>query len=112
MLESTRRIVEAIRAVPKGKVSSYRDIAFAAGMPNGARQTARVLHSLGEKEKLPWHRIIRADGSIALKSCRGLELQAALLRAEGVTVSKEGRVDMGKYAYPSQSAAAKRAMRS
>jgi alkylated DNA nucleotide flippase Atl1 len=40
---------------------------------------------------------IRADGSIALKSCRGLEEQAALLRGEGITVSKDGRVDMGRY---------------
>jgi methylated-DNA-protein-cysteine methyltransferase-like protein len=66
-------------------------------MPKGARQVVRVLHSLSEKESLPWHRVIRADGSIALGSCAGLELQAALLRAEGVEVSRDGRVDMRKY---------------
>jgi methylated-DNA-protein-cysteine methyltransferase-like protein len=57
----------------------------------------RVLHSLSEKENLPWHRIIRADGSIALRPSGGLELQSALLRSEGVEVSEDGRVDMGKY---------------
>jgi methylated-DNA-protein-cysteine methyltransferase-like protein len=97
MHQSTISIIEKIRSIPKGKVSCYRDIALSAGMSNGARQVARVLHSLSEKEKLPWHRVIRADGSIALKSCAGLELQAALLRAEGVEVSEDGRVDMEKY---------------
>ncbi|MDR1618801.1 MAG: MGMT family protein [Treponema sp.] len=97
MTETTRRIVEAIRAVPRGKVSSYRDLAFAAGLPNGARQVARILHSMSEKHGLPWHRVIRADGGIALESGGGRELQTALLRAEGVEVSESGRVDMAKY---------------
>ncbi|MDR1444047.1 MAG: MGMT family protein [Treponema sp.] len=97
MLPSTRSIVEAIRSIPRGKVSCYRDIALAAGLPNGARQVVRVLHSLSEKEGLPWHRVIRADGRIALHPGNGLELQASLLRSEGVEVSDDGRVDMGKY---------------
>jgi methylated-DNA-protein-cysteine methyltransferase-like protein len=97
MTEATQRIVKAIRAVTPGTVSSYGDIARRAGLANGARQTARVLHTLSEKEKLPWHRIVRKDGSIALPSYRGGDLQAALLRAEGVVVSKAGKVDMAKY---------------
>jgi methylated-DNA-protein-cysteine methyltransferase-like protein len=97
MTESTRRVMAAIRAVPAGKVSSYRDIALAAGMPNGARQVVRVLHSLGGPEKLPWHRIVKADGAIALREGNGRELQTALLCAEGVEVSDAGRVDMARY---------------
>ena len=97
MTDSTRRIIEQILAVPKGKVSSYRDIALKAGMPNGARQVARILHSMSEAHSLPWYRILRADGSIALESGAGRELQAELLRKEGVKVSDEGRVDLHKY---------------
>jgi methylated-DNA-protein-cysteine methyltransferase-like protein len=90
--ESTLRILAAIRAVPAGRVSCYRDIGLAAGLPNGARQVARILHSMGETEKLPWHRIVRADGRIALKEGNGKELQIELLRSEGVRVSKAGVV--------------------
>jgi methylated-DNA-protein-cysteine methyltransferase-like protein len=97
MTESTRRIIDAIRAVPPGRVSCYRDIARVAGLPNGARQVARALHSLTEKHGLPWHRIVRADGTIALDPCRGGDLQAAMLRSEGVMVSESGRVDMSRY---------------
>ena len=96
MTDSTRRIMEQILAVPKGKVSSYRDIALKAGIPNGARQTVRVLHSMSEKHNLPWHRIIRSNGTIALKN-EGAELQKNLLRGEGVKISADGRVDMNRF---------------
>ncbi|MDR1412124.1 MAG: MGMT family protein [Spirochaetaceae bacterium] len=99
MTESTRRIVEAIRAIPKGKVSGYRDVALAAGMPCGARQVAWTLHSLSESQNLPWHRVIKACGRLALPEGNGRELQAALLRAEGVEVSEAGEVDMARYGF-------------
>ena len=99
MIESTSRIIAAICAVPRGKVSCYRDIARNAGLPNGARQVARVLHAMSDRHRLPWHRIIRADGCIALKQYQGGDLQAELLRAEGVKVSETGQVNMGLFGY-------------
>jgi len=99
MTQSTLSIIHAIKAIPKGKVSSYRDIALAAGLPNGARQVVRVLHSLSEKYELPWYRVIRSDGSIALKEGEGRELQISLLRAEGVEATPDGQVDMGRFSF-------------
>ncbi|GHV62872.1 methylated-DNA--protein-cysteine methyltransferase [Spirochaetia bacterium] len=99
MIEVTRRIIGIIHSIPPGKVASYRDVARAAGLFNGARQVARILHSMSETQKLPWHRIIRSDGHIALPAGDGGDLQAALLRAEGVRVSKTLRVDMSQYSF-------------
>jgi methylated-DNA-protein-cysteine methyltransferase-like protein len=99
MTETTLGIVRVIKAIPRGKVSSYRDVALAAGLPNGARQVVRVLHSLSEKFDLPWHRVIRSNGSIALKEGEGRELQIQLLRSEGVEVSSSGWVDMNRFKY-------------
>ena len=99
MTENTIRIVQAIKTIPKGKVASYRDVALAAGIPNGARQTVRVLHSLSEKFGLPWHRVIRSSGCIALAESQGRELQISLLRAEGVAVSRDGMVDMERFGF-------------
>ena len=96
MTENTLRIIQAIKAIPPGHVSSYGSVALAAGLPNGARQTVRVLHSLSEKLDLPWHRVIRSDGSIALDG-DGRELQIQLLRSEGVVVSPDGHVDMKRF---------------
>jgi methylated-DNA-protein-cysteine methyltransferase-like protein len=97
MTEATERIIAVIQSIPKGKAASYRDIALAAGLPNGARQVVRVLHSMSEKHKLPWHRVIRADGSIALPPEQGGLLQAGLLRSEGIKVSKTLKVNLKKY---------------
>ena len=97
MTETTSRIIQAIKAIPRGKVSSYGAIALAAGLPNGARQTVRVLHSMSEKYDLPWHRVIRSSGAIALREGEGRELQMELLRSEGVEVSADGRVDLFRY---------------
>jgi methylated-DNA-protein-cysteine methyltransferase-like protein len=97
--ETTRRIIAIIRSIPPGKVASYRDTALAAGLPNGARQVARILHSMSKTQKLPWHRIIRSDGHIALPAGGGGDLQRELLRAEGVEVSKALQINMKKYSF-------------
>jgi methylated-DNA-protein-cysteine methyltransferase-like protein len=96
MTDNTKKIIAQILAVPRGKVSSYGSVAAKAGLPNGARQVVRVLHSMSEKYALPWHRIIRADGRIALEG-EGRALQITLLRGEGVKVSKDCKIDMKKY---------------
>lgn len=97
--ETTVRIREVLSRIPRGRVVSYGAAAALAGLPNGARQVVRVLHSSSEKEKLPWHRLLRKDGSIALPSGGGLELQKSLLESEGVEVSAAGRVDLARFGW-------------
>jgi methylated-DNA-protein-cysteine methyltransferase related protein len=97
--EATRRIIDTLRKVPRGKVTSYGTIAILAGLPNGARQVVRVLHSSAEKEGLPWFRILRKDGSIALPPGEGFELQRSLLEREGVEVSRGGKVDLERFGW-------------
>jgi methylated-DNA-protein-cysteine methyltransferase related protein len=90
--EFTQRIIAAVKSVKPGQVASYGAIAAAAGNPQGARQVVRVLNIYSEKEGLPWHRIVRKDGSIALPRGGGFELQKTLLEAEGVVVDESGRI--------------------
>jgi len=93
--EQTRRILDALRAVPTGRVASYGQIALIAGHPlgaGGARDVVRVLFSMSEKENLPWWRIVRKDGSIALSPGNGAELQRTILLREGVGFDASGKV--------------------
>jgi methylated-DNA-protein-cysteine methyltransferase-like protein len=92
--EFTRRVIDTIKAIPPGKVLTYGAVAALSGSPRGARQVVRVLHSLSEKEGLPWHRVISAGGKISLATQEGREEQTAMLRAEGVVVSGEHQVDL------------------
>jgi methylated-DNA-protein-cysteine methyltransferase related protein len=92
MTEETACILAVLKSIPSGAVISYGAVASAAGIPNGARSVVRILHSMSKTEGLPWHRVIRSDGRIALPRGGGFELQKALLEEEGLSVSEDGRV--------------------
>ena len=95
------RFYEAVARIPPGKVATYGDVAEAAGFPRGGRQAGWALRALPEGSAVPWWRVIRRDGRIALTgadACR----QAERLRAEGVAVSEEGRVDLERYRWDGQ----------
>ncbi len=96
---STALIIAAIRSVPPGQVAAYGQIAALAGIPNGARQVARILHSSSGKRDLPWWRILRSDGSIALPEGAGGGQQRQLLEAEGVGFLANGRVDLARHRF-------------
>ncbi|WP_133499667.1 MGMT family protein [Cognatilysobacter terrigena] len=88
--DAARRIFTAIRAIPKGEVAGYGEVARRAGLPGRARMVARLLSTASEPN-LPWHRVLRSDGRIAFPDgSEGFREQSARLRAEGV------RVDAGK----------------
>lgn len=97
MTEETKAIIAAVRAVPRGKATSYGAVARYAGRlggfrPPNPRQVARILHSCSERYDLPWHRIISSRGYLSLPPGGGFEEQAALLQAEGVAVAASGAV--------------------
>jgi methylated-DNA-protein-cysteine methyltransferase related protein len=83
------RIEQTIRAIPKGKVSTYGAIARAAGFPGAARLVARVL---GRSFELPWQRVLGAGGEIKLCGDSAME-QRFRLETEGVRF-RGRRVDM------------------
>jgi alkylated DNA nucleotide flippase Atl1 len=76
------RVLARVRATPPGFVRAYSDLD-----PGAPRFAGQVLSSTDEPG-LPWHRIVRADGSLA----KG-DRQRALLEAEGVPFRGD-RVDM------------------
>lgn len=75
-------ILERVRGIPEGFVRTYGDLS-----PGAPRFAGTVLHACDDPT-VPWHRVVRADGSLA-KGAR----QRALLEAEGVPF-RGGRVDM------------------
>jgi methylated-DNA-protein-cysteine methyltransferase related protein len=83
------RIERAIRAIPRGKVSTYGGVARAAGFPGAARMVAGILRrGFG----LPWQRVLGAGGAIKLTGDNAIE-QRLRLEAEGVRF-RGRKVDM------------------
>ncbi len=95
----TQRILSVVKSIPRGRVAGYGQVAALAGSPRGARQVARVLHSLSAAEKLPWHRVIGAAGRISLPEGAGGDEQARRLRREGVAVGAGGRIDLALFGW-------------
>jgi methylated-DNA-protein-cysteine methyltransferase-like protein len=92
------RIERAIRAIPRGKVSTYGGIARAAGYPGAARQVAKVLRrSFG----LPWQRVLGAGGAIKLTGDNAIE-QRLRLESEGVHF-RGRKVDMKAHEFKPKS---------
>jgi alkylated DNA nucleotide flippase Atl1 len=89
MAAITDEQVEAVRAlvasIPPGRVSTYGDIASAAGL-SSPRTVGWIMRT--DSSDLPWHRVITASGR-PTKHLRARQLQ--LLRAEGV-LATDGRI--------------------
>jgi len=85
-------IWDVVAAIPRGTVSTYGDVACAAGLPGRARQAGYALKHTPAGLHLPWHRVVGAGGRIVFPpgSSAFLE-QARRLRSEGVEV-ENGRV--------------------
>ncbi|MBS0555786.1 MAG: MGMT family protein [Proteobacteria bacterium] len=91
-------ILGVIRAIPRGKVTSYGEIARRAGLPRHARLVGRLLGDYSAL-KLPWQRVLRADGRIAFaRGSAAFREQRMRLIEEGVAVAN-GRVDLGRFGW-------------
>ncbi|KZB82423.1 MGMT family protein [Amycolatopsis regifaucium] len=88
--ELHERVREVIASVPAGSVATYGDIASVSGAPS-PRLVGRILGEDGHD--LPWHRILRADGTPAPHL---VHEQLERLREEGVLTDGQ-RVDLRKY---------------
>lgn len=92
LADAASAIQAAIRAIPRGTIASYGDIAARVGLPKHARLVARVL-SQSTDPAIPWHRVVRAGDRIALAlGSEGFARQRERLRAEGHTVRDNGQV--------------------
>lgn len=92
----TQKVIAIIKQIPKAKVATYGQITMMAGNYRGARQVVRVLHSMSEKEGLPWHRVINSKGTISLTG-EGYRIQKQLLKAEGITLDEQGKIDFDRF---------------
>ena len=97
MEDFTKSVIEIMQRIPRGKVCTYGLIALMAGHPRGARQVARILHSMGRKYKLPWHRVINAEGCISLPQYGGYAEQKARLEMEGIAFDEQDRINLEKF---------------
>ena len=88
------RVYAVVAAIPPGRVMTYGQIAALCGSPRAARIVGGVAH-WGDP-KLPWQRVVKSTGGLAEGFPGGIQGHREALEAEGVTFSKDNRLDLGK----------------
>ncbi len=101
------QVYAVARRIPRGKVTSYGRIAAMLGAPKAARAVGYALRALKDHQgdpayaDVPWQRIVNSQGRISIVNREfGAQLQAELLRSEGVVVSDELTIDLDVYLWP------------
>ena len=92
----TKRIYEAVKKIPKGKVATYGLIAKLAGNEKMSRAVGNALHKNPDPEHIPCFRVVNAKGELPGNFAFGEGVQERLLREDGIEVV-DGKVDLQKY---------------
>lgn len=94
------KIYEQVKLIPYGKVATYGQIAIMAGNPHWSQVVGYALHVNPDPQNIRCYRVVNRFGEVSKAFAFGGENeQIALLRAEGVEVDENGRVDLKKYGW-------------
>ena len=95
---SYERIYAVVRKIPRGRVASYGQVARLAGLPGRARQVGYAMHALPSGTRVPWHRVVNAEGKVSRRRIPGAELtQRVLLEREGILFGPGKRIPLARF---------------
>lgn len=94
------QVYEAVMTIPRGKVATYGQIALMCGSPHASRAVGYALHCNPRPGVIPCHRVVNREGKLAPAfAFGGREVQAELLKKEGVEVREDFTVDLARYRF-------------
>ena len=94
-----QNVWKVVSEIPSGHVLTYGEVARLSGMPRAARRVSQALRRAPSGIKLPWHRVINAQGKISFpEDSSGWLQQKNLLEGEGVIFLK-GKINLERFGY-------------
>ena len=97
----TKRIYEAVKRIPKGRVATYGQVAFLAGNEKMSRAVGNALHKNPDPDNIPCFRVVNSKGELSGNFAFGEGVQERLLIEDGIEVIN-GKVDLTKYGIDEQ----------
>ena len=95
-----QKIYEILKTIPKGKVSTYGEIAKYLGNKKLARAVGNALHKNPDPATIPCHRVVNYKGEIsAAYAFGGKETQRKRLEEEGIIFEADGTINLEKYGW-------------
>jgi methylated-DNA-protein-cysteine methyltransferase-like protein len=80
-----KRLYALVKRIPKGRVTTYGQLAQAVRLPGGARAAGRAMAACPRGQAIPWHRVVAAGGRIVIREPFA-SLQRRLLESEGARI--------------------------
>lgn len=96
--EFAEKVYKILKKVPKGKITTYKQLAIAVGSPSCARAIGNVLHINPYAPIVPCHRVVKSDGKLG-GFASGCENKKKLLEEEGIEISNDFSVNLKKYEF-------------
>lgn len=95
------RIYAVVRRIPRGRVATYGQIAALAGLRGHARQAGYAMAALRGGTRVPWHRVINAQGKISARrhDAGGAVSQRILLEREGIRFDARDAVALERFGW-------------
>ncbi len=90
MNDLDRRVYKKLLKVPKGKVTTYGELAKAVGLKNGQRAIGKIMNKNPYPVIIPCHRVVKSDGKIG-GYFYGQDVKTKMLSREGIQI-ENGKV--------------------
>lgn len=98
MENSYQKIYRVVRRIPRGAVATYGQVAALAGNPRWSRVVGYALHVNPDPEGIPCYRVVDREGRTSKAfAFGGADIQRAMLEADGIGFTLDGRVELAKY---------------
>jgi methylated-DNA-protein-cysteine methyltransferase-like protein len=89
-------VYRLVKKIPRGRVTTYGEVAKALRLPGGARAVGYAMAATPRGRGIPWHRVLGAGGHIRVPEPYAAK-QRRLLESEGVEVGRV--IDMKIYGW-------------
>jgi methylated-DNA-[protein]-cysteine S-methyltransferase len=89
-LNLDKKIYKKLLEVPKGKITTYGELAKAVGLKNGQRAVGKIMNKNPYPVIIPCHRVVKSDGKIG-GYAYGEEIKSDMLTREGIVI-KNGKI--------------------
>jgi methylated-DNA-protein-cysteine methyltransferase-like protein len=94
-----------VKKIPRGRVTTYGEIAKALRLRGGARAAGHAMAACPNGRGIPWHRVVGAGGRLLIREPHA-SLQRKLISSERVVI--EGKnIDMKRYGWSPKKATSK-----
>ena len=96
-------IYAVVRAIPRGRVATYGQVASLAGMPGASRLVGTAMRANVPELGLPWHRVVgkrsATSAQVRIHDPVGAAIQRGLLADEGVEMTAAGSISLARFGW-------------